>query len=383
MTDRPVHMGGTAGGQGGAEELSQLRASYGGEKINIEWVKPQGLVALSFVIAILRVLTLGLYHFWGKTEVRRRIWSGIRLNGQPLEYTGRGLELLLGFLIVFGVVFLPFLVLIILAGPGAAEIVQLFFLPIFFYLIGVAQYRARRYRLSRTNWRGIRGGMAGSPWAFGWIYIGTALLIPMTMGWITPWRNTLLYDTLTNETRFGDRPLKVNASSGPLYLPYTGFWFGQIIIYGLAIVVGYYWLGPDLEAFQGRPPEQIEKTALALFAVKFYGLLALVALLRGVIGAFYKVREYNYLVGETLFEGARFQLKTQARTLIPLVVTNWLMVIGTLGILTPVAQARLVGYFVDRLALIGPVNVAEIAQSQQSLSRTGEGLAEAFDIDGF
>ena len=54
---------------------------------------------------LLRVLTLGIYHFWAKTEVRKRIWSAIRINDEPLTYTGRGMELFLGFLIVFLVVY--------------------------------------------------------------------------------------------------------------------------------------------------------------------------------------------------------------------------------------------------------------------------------------
>ena len=56
------------------------------------------MIGLGFINGILKVLTLGLYSFWAKTEVRRRIWSATRLNGEPLSYTGTGKELFLGFL---------------------------------------------------------------------------------------------------------------------------------------------------------------------------------------------------------------------------------------------------------------------------------------------
>ena len=40
---------------------------------------------------------------------------------------------------------------------------------IFFYLFGqFAIYRARRYRLTRTIWRGVRFGMEGSGWSYSW-----------------------------------------------------------------------------------------------------------------------------------------------------------------------------------------------------------------------
>ena len=52
----------------------------------IDWVHPPGgFAALSLLNGALRILTLGVYHFWGKTEVRQRIWSAVRIDGQPLE----------------------------------------------------------------------------------------------------------------------------------------------------------------------------------------------------------------------------------------------------------------------------------------------------------
>ncbi|MEM6906970.1 MAG: DUF898 family protein, partial [Pseudomonadota bacterium] len=46
----------------------------------------------------LSVFTAGIYRFWMTTKLRRHYWGGIQVLGDPLEYTGRGLEKLLGFL---------------------------------------------------------------------------------------------------------------------------------------------------------------------------------------------------------------------------------------------------------------------------------------------
>lgn len=74
----------------------------------LSWSEPaQGWVRLSMLNSLLRLLTLGLYHFWGKTETRQRIWQAVRIDGEPLEYRGTGGELLRGFLIVFAVILLP------------------------------------------------------------------------------------------------------------------------------------------------------------------------------------------------------------------------------------------------------------------------------------
>jgi len=73
-----------------------------GEPLELSWHNAQGnILGLALFNFALRVATLGIYHFWGKTEVRKRIWAASRLQGEPLEYTGTGWELFLGFVIVF------------------------------------------------------------------------------------------------------------------------------------------------------------------------------------------------------------------------------------------------------------------------------------------
>ena len=91
------------------------RGSEGDFPISIEYIDKPGLGRIALLNALLFVVTLTIYRFWAKTNVRRHIWSCVRINGEPLEYTGRGMELLLGFLIVFGLFFLPvFLVLMVM-----------------------------------------------------------------------------------------------------------------------------------------------------------------------------------------------------------------------------------------------------------------------------
>ena len=83
----------------GRDAIATAPQRVGAEPLALAWKQQSGLIGLSIVNFILRILTLGIYHFWGKTEVRRRIWSAVRLNGEPLEYTGTGKELFIGFLV--------------------------------------------------------------------------------------------------------------------------------------------------------------------------------------------------------------------------------------------------------------------------------------------
>ena len=83
----------------------------------------------------------------------------------------------------------------------------------------------------------------------------------------------------------------------------------------------------------------------------------------------------------TTLDGARFRLDATGGSLIRLVLGNLLLIIFTLGVATPFAQQRLIRYLCNRLSALGTVNVNAILQSREAVGRTGEGLADAFDVN--
>src|SRR6188768_350711 len=53
--------------------------------------------------AALELVTLGFYRFWLLTDIRRHLWSNTLVDGDAAEYTGRGKELLIGFLVALAI----------------------------------------------------------------------------------------------------------------------------------------------------------------------------------------------------------------------------------------------------------------------------------------
>jgi uncharacterized membrane protein YjgN (DUF898 family) len=159
--------------------MDQVRRIPAGITLRVDYVPRPGLLGLTLLNLLINILTLTIYRFWAKTNVRRHIWSCVHINGEALEYTGRGSELFKGALIVFLVFVLPALVLVIYVrtafGPEhpALVLIQLIIFLIVFILWGMAVYRARRYQLSRTLWRGIRGALVGSSWSYTWLHAGS------------------------------------------------------------------------------------------------------------------------------------------------------------------------------------------------------------------
>jgi len=371
----------------------------GAEPVRIEYVSQRGLGVIAITNFLLNLITLSFYRFWAKTRVRRHIWSSVQVNGEPVEYTGTGKELFFGFVIIMAVVFLPLALiatgLAAYFGPESAAVVgfQLIIGLALVTLYGFAIYRARRYRLSRTVWRGIRGALPGSALSYSGKYFGSLLLGPMTLGWSTPAMNLILAEHITNDMRFGNMPFNFSGRSGPLYTRYAVCWFGTMLAYlvigGFAIALFYSGAFDGLQkAFDAIGSETAtssgSETALVfgIFAAVIVLYLLYVAI-RSTIWSFYTARELNVFAQYTRFSGASFDFHATAWSLITLWLGNMALIIFTLGIAQPFVEQRIMRYFVQRLSVNGSIDFATIQQSKAELDKRGEGLIDALDLDAF
>ncbi len=369
-----------------------------GEAINFAYVPRPGLGRLSIVNFLLGIVTLTIYRFWAKTEVRKHIWSCVHINGVPLEYTGRGMELFKGALFVFVVLGLP--AVLAIAGislaygpehPAVAGVQGVLFLVVALFW-GAAIYRSRRYQLSRTLWRGIRGSLDGSATTYSLLYFGKLLARAITLGWATPVLNLSLQEHIVGTMTFGDLPFKFKGRAGPLYPSYALCWFGTIGGFIVAAVVlggtlGTFF-GSDLAGLIGdmfddqwEPTGEQARTLIALVTGIFLLYLGFFAIYPA-IWAIYSAREMATFASYTTAGAARFAMDVKAWDLIKLMFGNFFIAVLTLGIAMPFVQQRNVRFLCDRMKVDGAIDVDAIKQSTSALDRTGEGLADAFDIGG-
>ncbi|MHC2337025.1 DUF898 family protein [Bradyrhizobium sp. USDA 4454] len=154
----------------------------------------------------LEMITVGFYRFWLTTDIRRHLWSNTLIDGDAPEYTGRGKELLIGFLVALAIL-VPIYLGYFLIGIEAEHLKAFASLPLvaFFYLFGqFAIYRARRYRLTRTVWRGVRFWMSGSGWVYALKASLWGLLVVITIGLALPWREAALERYKMRHSYYGD-----------------------------------------------------------------------------------------------------------------------------------------------------------------------------------
>src|SRR6266403_253768 len=161
---------------------------------------------LVFRGALLEFVTVGFYRFWLATDIRRHLWSHTSVEGDAPEYTGTAKELFLGFLFALAIL-APIYLVYFLIGLEAERWKAFASTPlaIFFYVFfQFAIYRARRYRLTRTVWRGVRFWMSGSGWAYAARAALWGLLMILTLGLILPWREAALERYKMRHSYYGD-----------------------------------------------------------------------------------------------------------------------------------------------------------------------------------
>jgi uncharacterized membrane protein YjgN (DUF898 family) len=154
----------------------------------------------------LELVTVGFYRFWLATDIRRHLWSNTHIDGDAAEYTGRGKELLIGFLFALAIL-VPIYLAYFLVSVEVERYREFASFPLFvlFYAFGqFAIYRARRYRLTRTVWRGVRFWMSGSGWAYAARATLWGLLMILTLGLILPWRAAALERYKMEHSYYGD-----------------------------------------------------------------------------------------------------------------------------------------------------------------------------------
>ncbi|MEO0957930.1 MAG: DUF898 family protein [Pseudomonadota bacterium] len=236
---------------------------------------------IAFTGAILSVLTVGLYRFWMITRLRRAYAGSIRIDGDPIEYTGTGFEKMLGFLIAVALlavylgianVFLIFAGIVSLdAGALFAPVSLVAVLPFYFW----AQYRSQKYFLARLNWRGIRFGLAGGAWGYTLRSLLWGLAAVLTLGLLYPYLHFRQAKYITDRSFFGSIPMKQEGS----WLGLLAYWIWLYISLGMVFLAAW-GLAEEM-----RLGEEGISILLAVFT-PFAMLLIFIMMMNYQIGAF-------------------------------------------------------------------------------------------------
>jgi uncharacterized membrane protein YjgN (DUF898 family) len=341
---------------------------------------------------LLTILTLGIYSAWAKVRKTRYFWSNTRLAGAAFQYHGNPAAILRGRILV-GALFVAYSLagrISIRAGVVAAVVLGVL-APWFFY-------KAMRFKLTNTTWRGVRFGFASSVGeAYGALAPAVILwvLFAAQVAMMRPGENPdpaplfglyaiafalapLLHARIkryqVGATTWGSQRLELEPSTGAFYRLY-----GKTLL--VALVPFVLMLGAAFLAgmsMRGSGPSS-QPSVVAILVVGYS--VFLVAYL--VVGSYFYARLQRLLWSRTRGGPFRFSTSMRAGALMGKWAKNGLLTLLTLGLYWPYAAVDLTRYQVECMTLEGAASLDSIAAGTQGveLSAAGDGAVDFFGWD--
>jgi uncharacterized membrane protein YjgN (DUF898 family) len=383
---------GNTAANAGVTEPEVARLSYHGR------MAPLTLLTVSNLF--LTIVTLGVYRFWARTRFRDYFWRNVSFLDDRFEYTGKGLELFLGFLIALVIIIplglisqaIPLLVSHGLVYPAVATVL---FGVLIYFLVGFAIFRARRYRLSRTAWRGIRAGQTGSSVRFGLMWILYNALAVITLGLAAPLATVRLQRFMMDNTWFGDQRMETDYSAGQLFRRWILYWLFLVPSFGLT----YVWYSAAKFRYLARHTrlDQLEfgsnlKGGRLFRVILVYALI--VALSGSAIAAIFigmfapEIAELKQAgqwdneadpVLQTLQVLRAMDLQSQIVFVAAVVV--WYLFVSVAAMIFYIQP--LIRAVAESVRITVQQDFSTLQQSTRPAPGRGEGLADSFDLSGF
>jgi uncharacterized membrane protein YjgN (DUF898 family) len=369
-----------------------------------------GKIALTNLL--LTFVTLGIYRFWATTRERKYLWGETRFIDDRLEWTGTGMELFIGFIMAMVLVFIPLFgiqflqqALILQGQMGAAGLLTLVLVLLMFYLIGIARFRALRYRLSRTYWHGIRGGSDNQGFGYGWSYIWKSFVGGLALYLLVPWSMMSLWNERWGKMSFGPHGFHAIGDHSDTFkrfllfylLPIVGLILGFVIsdtgnfgVAGLVFIAIYLGLGVVAIAFYAKF-FRVAIDGLSLqdldfgFSAKtkdwFLLLLGDIGLwLLAFVAVALPLSALAAAIGFTNnFDFSTFESNPDA-AIQAIIVPVIIFALIPFALVGPFIRYRHWKFFITYMQCYGEVNLDSLTQSETETSKHGEGLLDAFDV---
>lgn len=319
----------------------------------------------------LTILTLGIYSAWAKVRRLQYFSRHTRLAGSVFDYHGKPLSILMGRVIAIGLFAVYSLATAI---PGPLTLVALLMLG---GLMPLLLRNSFRFRLRNTSYRGLRfsfRGTVGEAYVtfllFGILTFGTAyLLAPMFHQRMKAYQHGFSW--------FGRTQFQFDAGIGAffrIYLVVAGIFLLALI--GGAVAFGGLIAGAASMSGEGEELDfaMMLPVILGVFALFFAAWLIVTPLFQARIG--------NLVWNHTRLGEHRFESRLRFWPLLGIGLSNFLLVLITLGLYMPWAAVRVARYRAECMRMLPASPLDQfLADAAVDATATGEETAELFDVD--
>lgn len=288
---------------------------------------------------IFTILTLGLYYPWARAKNFQYLYGETEFAGSRFQFHGTGNEMFKGFIKAIAIVFVlgaVYNLSIMSKNGGIIVIGALVYALGLLTIIPLAIHGGLRYRMSRTSWRGIHLGYRGNLRELFGIWFKGFLLTVLTLGIYGSWFNISLTRYLLDNVRLGNVKFRYEGDGSEYFwLNVKGF-----ILTILTFGIYSFWYARNVNHYYFNNTKLDQDGATSDF-------------------------KSNLTAGDIFITG----------------ITNYFLIVFTLGIGTPWAILRQMRMTINNLELTGPFDPEAVVQTEEDYSdATGDDLLDSLDI---
>ena len=341
---------------------------------------------------LLTIVTLGIYSAWAKVRKTRWFYGNLKLDGASFQYTGRPGAILRGRILVGA-----FAVAYSLAGrisvtaAAVASVVLGLLAPWLFF-------KAMKFKLTNTSWRGVRFGFDSSagaayatlaPGVVLWVLfsIEAATLRPGEKPNLTgfflvyglflaslPFLHARLKRYQHRATTWGTTRFDFLPSTGTFYALYGKAFLVALV--PMALMLGtFFILGLLVKGTASDARSMIIPIMVATYAAIVIGYL--------VVGGYFYARLQKLVWDRTRSETFRFAMPLPAWGLMGTWLKNGVLTLLTVGLYWPWASVNIARYQLGHLAIeaTGPLDAVAAGTQAIEQSAAGDGAVDYFGWD--
>ncbi len=336
---------------------------------------PDGAVAVRFtgtareyfgiwiVNLMLSIATLGIWSAWAKVRNRTYILGNTSIDGRPFGYHARGLQILLGRLVV--VAFLAGIYVASLVSPVVSGFLWLLFLLAMPWLIN----RGLRFNAAMTSWSTVRFGFRGSYWKSLLVFVVYPFLSIVSLGLFLPYATRATKRYTIGGHRLGASRFAFSSGIRP-------FWVAFLLTGACGVVLVLIAMGVAWSVTFTDPTSVPSAHVVAMMNFFLVALFALIP-----VSVFYAAFLRNAIyAGMTVESGHRFHSAISPARYVWIAVSNAVAIACSLGMLLPWARVRMVRYLCSRTWLMPAGSLDDIIDEARS-RETAVGDAW-MDLDG-
>ena len=344
-------------------------AAFGAASVGEAAVEFQGSGAEYFRIWLVNIaltlVTLGVYSAWAKVRREKYFHRNMMVDGSSFDYHGAPRAILQGRLVLL--LFFLFASVAEQIGPTASLSVSVLGLAAFPWLL----LASMRFRARNTSYRGVRFAFSGSYAKALVLFLVHGALILLTLGFSFPIFLQRQKAFIAKHLSYGSMPVRFNARGGDFYRGLAApLMLWALLLAGTAALAARLFSGP------GSPLV----FALILFGLPLLGLLFV--LFQLVFLPYSRVVGSNLLWNHIQVDITRFRSTQRVRSYLAIALSNWLLILLTLGFFWPLAQIRLARFRARNLFVIAPQALAEVAaEPRRNASALGSEAMAALDLD--